>query len=191
MHSASQPRINRENCVGCFQCAKNCSQSAIVIDNEKKAAIDYKKCIGCGQCVAVCQFNAAQVIWNEASDTAACKIAEYTYAVIKDKPNFHINFIVDVSPDCDCSSNNDLAIVPNIGIAASFDPVALDMACGNLVNEAPVIKGSRLDEASKEDNHKDEFDKFSCIHRNTNWKKALIHGEEIGIGTMDYETIKI
>lgn len=187
MHSASQPRIKENNCKSCTQCIKSCSQKAIEFGENQKAAIDYSKCIGCGQCVAVCQFNAAQVIWNESADTANEKIAEYAYAVIKDKANFHINFIMNVSPDCDCFNSNDLAIVPDIGIAASFDPVALDKASVDLVNKAPIIAGSILTDKHY---HEGE-DKFHHIHMNTNWETGLKHGEELGIGTLDYDLVRV
>lgn len=187
MHSASQPRIEKKNCVGCSQCITSCSQGAISFNENKKADIDYSKCIGCGQCVAVCQFGAAQVIWNESADTANEKIAEYAYAVVKDKPSFHISFIMNVSPDCDCFSNNDMAIVPDLGIAASFDAVALDKACVDMVNNAPMISGSIL-----QDKHFHEGeDKFGHIHINTNWKAGLQHGEDIGLGSVEYELIEI
>lgn len=193
MHSSSQPKINESNCVSCGMCIKNCAQDAIGFNESKKAVINYERCIGCGQCVAVCQFQAAQVIWNESADTANEKIAEYAYAVCKDKPCFHINFIMNVSPDCDCFSNNDMAIIPDLGMAASFDPVALDKACIDMVNKAPIIKGSIIDEVSNECNHKNEenFDKFSKIHPNTDWKSGLIHGEKIGLGSQEYELILV
>jgi uncharacterized Fe-S center protein len=187
MHSASQPEMKKENCVACGKCIKACAQEAIHFDSNKCAEIDYDKCVGCGQCVAVCQFNAVNVLWNESADTANEKIAEYTYAVMKDKPNFHINFIMNVSPDCDCWSSNDMAIVPDIGMAASFDPIALDMASADLVNQAPMIGSSTLG-----DKHYHEgSDKFSHIHSNTNWKVGLEHGQEIGIGKIEYELIKL
>jgi len=135
----------------------------------------------------MCRFNAAQVVWNESADSANEKIAEYAYAVVKNKQSFHINFIMDVSPDCDCFSNNDIAIVPNIGIAASFDPVALDKACVDMVNSAPQIKGSILDDG----NYKAGEDKFGHIHANTDWKVGLKHGEEIGLGTEVYELVVV
>lgn len=191
MHSASQPKININKCITCGQCAKNCAHGAISFNEEKKAVIGYDKCVGCGQCVAVCLYNAAQVVWNESADTANEKIAEYTYAVLKDKPSFHISFIMNVSPNCDCWSSNDMAIVPDIGIAASFDPIALDMACVDMVNKAPVIKGSVLDEkvCHCHEHEDSSFDKFSHIHPDTDWKAGLKHGEEIGLGHMDYELI--
>ena len=193
MHSSSQPKINEKNCASCGMCIKNCAQDAIEFNESKKAVINYERCIGCGQCVAVCQFQAAQVVWNESADTANEKIAEYAYAVCKDKPCFHINFIMNVSPDCDCFSNNDMAIIPDLGMAASFDPVALDKACIDMVNKAPIIKGSIIDEVTNRCNHKNEetFDKFSHIHPNTDWRSGLVHGEKIGLGSQEYELILV
>lgn len=187
MHSASQPKIVKEKCVGCGQCVRNCAHSALSFDEDKKAEINYERCVGCGQCVAVCQFGAAQVIWDEGGDTANEKIAEYAYAVVKDKPSFHVSFIMNVSPDCDCWSVNDMPIVPDIGMAASFDPVALDRACVDLVNKAPVNHGSVIEEKHYHEGH----DKFSHVHSNTNWESALKHGEKIGLGTQEYELINI
>lgn len=190
MHSSSKPKIQIKNCVGCMMCIKSCAHDAIKLNENKKAVIDYDKCVGCGQCIAVCQFNAAQVNWDEAASVASEKISEYAYAVIKDKPNFHINFIMDVSPNCDCWSNNDMPIVPNIGIMASFDPVALDKASVDMVNSAPTIKGCAFDEVEHVHICGEE-DKFTSIHGKTDWRAALEHGERIGLGKMDYELIKV
>lgn len=186
MHSASKPLIKKENCVSCGQCIKSCAQDAIKFDNNKKADIDYDLCVGCGQCVAVCRYEAAILKWNEAADIANEKISEYAYAVVNGKPAFHINFIMNVSPYCDCWDTNDLAIVPDIGIAASFDPIALDKACVDMVNAAQAVKGSIL-----EDKHYHQGDKFTHIHSDTDWETGLKHGEDIGLGTMDYELITI
>jgi uncharacterized Fe-S center protein len=187
MHSASQPKIGKGACKSCGMCVKSCAQGAVSFNADRKAVIDYKKCVGCGQCVAVCQFGAAKVIWNESADTANEKIAEYAYAVIKDKPSFHISFIMNVSPNCDCWASNDIAIVPDIGIASSFDPVALDKACVDMVNKAPVIAGSVIDNNSFEDGS----DKFTHIHHDTNWETGLDHAESIGIGTKEYELVRV
>ncbi len=184
MHSSSQPVIKDTNCVGCQMCYKNCAHGAIsMID--KKAVIDYKKCVGCGQCVASCMYDAAQVIWDGSADIASMKISEYAKAVIKDKPNFHISFIMNVSPYCDCWDSNDIAIVPDIGICASFDPVAIDIACADLVNKAPKINDSIIS------NCKDHDDKFNHMHSNTNWRVQIEHGEKIGIGSKEYELIEV
>ena len=188
MHSSSMPLIEKESCTGCGICVKSCRYNAISLNKEQKATINKDNCVGCGQCIAVCQFGAAQVNWNVSPDELNCRIAEYSKGALIGKSHFHINFIVDVSPDCDCWGFNDVAIIPNIGIAASFDPVALDHACANLVNQAPANDGSRL---TAKGPHKPDCDKFKSIHPHTNWKSCLEHAEKIGLGTMNYELIKV
>ncbi|GHU90160.1 4Fe-4S ferredoxin [Bacteroidia bacterium] len=189
LHSSSKPIISEDLCTSCNQCVKNCASDAVHLNNKKKAEIDYEKCVGCGQCVAVCQFDAAQPVWDSSTDIMNYKIAEYTLAVIKDKPNFHINFIMDISPNCDCWNCNDAAIVPNIGIAASFDPVALDKASADMVTQSGANLNTVLNV------HKyGEFqnvDKFKLIHPNTDWKAGLEYAESIGLGSTDYELITI
>ena len=94
---------------------------------------------------------------------------------------------MNVSPECDCWNSNDLAIVPDIGIAASFDPIALDKACVDMINKAPMMKGSVLEQK----HYQDGADKFTHVHPDTDWKVALQHGEEIGLGTQQYELVVI
>jgi len=188
MHCSSAPAIDEGNCTTCGQCVKNCSQKAIKFNSNKKAVLDYAKCIGCGQCIAMCMFGAVSAQWDESIEAMNEKIAEYTYAVVNDKKCFHISFIMNISPNCDCWGNNDMPVVPDIGIAASFDPVALDKACIDMVNNAPVIKGSVMDNCDCKDNN---FDKFKHVHPHTDWSVALKHAERLGIGTLEYELIKV
>lgn len=183
MHSNSTPVINPDNCTACKVCERNCSHEAVHIKN-KVAVIDEEKCVGCGQCVAVCQYDAAQVQWEAAKMNE--KMAEYALAVLDGKPSFHINFLMDISPNCDCWNFNDMPIVPNIGILASTDPVALDIASADLVNKAPVNYNCVL--AENTHNHDD---KFKAIFPNTDWKVCMNHASEIGLGLMEYELIKI
>jgi len=189
MHSSSQPKIVEKRCTACGQCVKYCASEAVAINKNKKAEINYAKCVGCGQCIAVCQYNAAQVVWDGAADIACCKVAEYTLAVLKDKPHFHISFIMDVSPNCDCWDSNDAAIVPNIGIAASFDPVALDKACADMVTAAAANTDSciNVDDHGKLQGE----DKFKLVHPDTDWKTGLVYAEKIGLGSMKYELITV
>ncbi|MDR3340524.1 MAG: DUF362 domain-containing protein [Candidatus Symbiothrix sp.] len=189
LHSSSQPIIDAAECTSCGQCVKYCASDAIHLNSNNKAEIDYNKCMGCGQCVAVCQFDAAQPVWDNSADILNYKIAEYTTAVLKDKPHFHVSFIMDVSPNCDCWNCNDAAIVPNIGMAASFDPVALDKACADLVSQAPANINSILN-VNKHGELKD-VDKFKLIHPNTDWMAGLQYAEKIGLGSVNYELIDI
>lgn len=191
LHSASQPIVDRENCKSCNICVKHCAHDAIHLDGNTLAAIDYEKCVGCGQCVALCQYDAAVMGDGDTSERLNYKIAEYSKAVLLDKPNFHISFIMNVSPECDCWNHNDAAIVPDLGIAASFDPVALDKACADIVINAPILEtGNRLSDSPHHD-HLEGCDKFHIMHPETNWQAGLEHAEKIGLGTQEYELITV
>lgn len=191
LHASSQPKIDTGNCIGCNICVKHCAHDAIHLNDSHKAVIDYSKCVGCGQCVALCQHEAAVVSDWDTSERLNCKIAEYTKAVLKDKPHFHVSFIMNVSPDCDCWGHNDAAIVPDLGILASADPVALDLACAELVKQAPILQGNNVLGQKYENNALCGCDKFHIIHPDTDWMVGLRYAEKIGIGTMKYELIKV
>lgn len=189
MHSNANPFYKDSCCVGCGICIKNCAHDALSLTPNRKVAIDSSKCVGCGQCVAMCQFNAMRVSWNETSANVGEKIAEYAYAVLLNKPAFHISFIMNVSPNCDCWTSNDTPIIADIGIAASFDPVALDRACVDMVNKAPIANNSLLQDKVNEGSK--EKDKFKCLHNNTNWEATLKHAEELGLGSNEYEIVNL
>ena len=186
-HNAGKPHVAQEKCIGCGQCRKICAHGAPIIE-DRKAHIDHDRCVGCGRCIAVCPKDAVQINWDESTTNLNYKIAEYTKAVVDGRPCFHISLVVDVSPNCDCHSENDMAIVPNVGMFASFDPVALDMACVDAVNAQTPLRGSAADGAH---GHEHEHDHFQRIHPDTNWRSCLEHGEKIGIGSREYELIKI
>jgi hypothetical protein len=183
MHSGNKPQINMKNCSSCGQCVINCAQNAIHINGDRKAVINYEKCVGCGQCIAVCCYDAAHVVWG--STNTLEKIAEYSYAVLHGKQQFHMNFVMNVSPNCDCWDFNEIPIVPDIGILASFDPVALDRASVDLVNKSPVNKDSVIGGI------KEGIDKFTALYPGSEWKSCLDYAQKLGLGTQDYELISI
>ena len=188
-HNAGKPHVAQKYCIGCGQCRRICAHGAPIIENGK-AHIDHDKCVGCGRCIAVCPKDAVQINWDESTTNLNYKIAEYTKAVVDGRPCFHRSLVIDVSPNCDCHPENDMPIVPNVGMFASFDPVALDMACVDAVNAQTPLRGSAADgEAGHV--HEHDHDHFQRIHPDTNWRSCLEHGEKIGIGTREYELIKI
>lgn len=185
MHNNGKPRVKQDLCIGCKICARFCAQDAITFDSDKKAFIDENKCVGCGRCIGACSKNAVFSIWDSNSEALCSKIAEYTKAVVDGRPNFHISVVNQVSPYCDCHAESDAAIIPDIGIFASFDPVALDKACIDAVNAAPVIKTSILSERG------DNKDHFTNIHPTTDWRHQISHAEKIGLGNSNYELITV
>jgi len=191
LHSASKPLINKNNCTSCNICVRQCAHDAVHLNDQRKADIDYDKCVGCGQCVAVCQYDAAQVGADDTSERLNCKIAEYTLAILQGKPSFHISFIMNVSPNCDCWNHNDAPIVPDLGIAASFDPVALDKACADIVINAPAAQTSNVLADAHPHQDLQGADKFCLVHPDTEWLSGLRHAEKLGMGSMDYELITV
>lgn len=191
-HNSGKPFVLKKRCIGCGACKRICAHDAILI-TEKVAVINHDVCVGCGRCIGICPKDAVVNKWDESNDILNCKIAEYTMAVCQDRPCFHISLICDVSPNCDCHSENDIPIVPNVGMLASFDPVALDVACADLVNQQPIINKSILEEHahSHEHGNLEINDYFIMTHPNTNWKSGIEHAVKIGLGTSQYELIEI
>ena len=184
MHSSGKPYVQTEKCIGCGNCAKICAHDAPVI-TDRKAAIDVDKCVGCGRCLALCPVDAIRAANDAAPAILNKKIAEYTKAVVDGRPCFHISLVRDVSPNCDCHSENDAPIVPDVGMFASFDPVALDQACADAVNAQPVNPISCMKAASADP------DPFRAAHPDTEWQVCLDHAVKLGLGSRDYELIKI
>ena len=184
-HSEGKPYVKEKRCVGCGSCVKICAHDGpSVVDG--KASIDHNKCVGCGRCIAICPRDAIVPTFDGSFDNLNRKIAEYSKAVLDGRPSFHISLVIDVSPNCDCHSENDAAIVPNVGMFASYDPVALDMACADAVNAQPVLSGSALGESKCCDG-----DHFHRVHPDTNWRVCVEHAEKLGLGSREYELIKI
>ncbi len=185
MHSAGKPVVNEADCIGCGMCRKNCAVDAPEIAN-RKAVINHDKCVGCGRCIAVCPTDAIEPAWGEANDSVCKKIAEYTAAVLHDRPHFHVSLVIDVSPFCVCHSENDAPIVTDIGMFASFDPVALDVACAQAVIKQPPFPGSLLDACP----HRGK-DHFHSLFPDTNWWVCIEHAVKLGVGSSEYELVEI
>ncbi|MCL2699450.1 MAG: DUF362 domain-containing protein [Defluviitaleaceae bacterium] len=183
MHNAGKPRVAKKACVACKKCLKQCAHSAIEISSA--AVIDQNKCVGCGRCIGVCPTDAIHTSWDESTRVLCEKIAEYTAAVLRGRPAFHISFVMDISPDCDCHSENDTPIVANVGIFASADPVALDVACADAVNAMPPAPGSKLERSERKGDH------FSTIHPITNWRWTTEHAVKLGLGSEEYDLVEI
>lgn len=189
MHNDSKPIVAADLCTGCGICTENCAYEAIELNADNIAEINYQKCTGCGQCIAVCQYGAAQPDEDKNSENMQFKMMEYAYAVLKHKPAFHINFIMNVSPNCDCWHYNDVPIVPDIGIMASFDPVALDLASAQMVNQAPIMPNSVIGQHlhGPECNH----DRFNLVFPAIDWRKSMEYAAQLGLGSQNYEIVNI
>lgn len=196
-HNSGHPHVIEDLCRGCRRCAKECGSDAIEYgetvngDGKKviKAHIQTEICKGCGRCIGACAFDAIENDNWDAPQLLGRKMAEYTQAVCYGRPSFHVSLITDVSPNCDCHGENDAPILPDIGMLASFDPVAIDQACVDLCEKAEPIRNSQLgDNMAKPDFH-DHGNVWHNSNPNVAWKETLEHGEKIGLGTREYELV--
>ena len=189
-HASGKPAVREKVCRGCQRCAKECGSDAITYVN-RKAVIDYDKCKGCGRCIGACSFDAIYNPNYNANELLDRKMAEYAQAVCYDRPCFHIALVQDISPNCDCHGENDAPILPDIGMFASFDPVALDQACADACLNAAPIANSQLGEHLADPEWHCHHDHFKDSNPNIEWKATLEQAEKIGLGTRQYELKRI
>ena len=186
MHDACRPVVDKEKCVACGACANICAHGAPNLTEEGVMHIDWHKCYGCGRCLHVCPVEAIEADNHDAALYLNYKIAEYAKAVVDGRPHFHISLVRDVSPYCDCHAENDIPIVPDVGMFASFDPVALDLACAEAVLKQPIMPGSKLDKANRPD-----LDNLTASFPHTCWRSQIDHAKKIGLGEDSYELVTI
>jgi uncharacterized Fe-S center protein len=186
-HSTVSPKVKKKRCTGCGDCEAHCPVDAISFE-AKKAIIDSDTCIGCGECIHICPHAAVGIRWNQSIPVFLENMVEYALGAVNGKSDkaLYLNFITDVSPSCDCPPYNDAPIVRDLGILAATDPVAVDQASVDLVNQEPVIQGSCLDEKGAA-----ETDKFKALYPKVDWETQLDYAEELGLGTRNYTLKKI
>jgi uncharacterized Fe-S center protein len=191
-HMNGQPVIDQELCRGCRRCQRECANGGLDFDEtKKKMQINRKNCVGCGRCLGACNFDAISFQNGNAVKMLNCRMAEYAKAVVDGRPNFHISLVIDISPNCDCHAENDVPILPDVGMFASFDPLALDQACADACLKETPVPGSQLAENMKKPGFHDKHDHFENTTPESEWKTCLEHAEKIGLGSREYELIRV
>ncbi|MFH1277513.1 MAG: DUF362 domain-containing protein [Candidatus Eisenbacteria bacterium] len=135
MHFGRQPDISPDLCDGCGECAAACPEEAIAIDGT--AAIDMDRCIGCGACVARCVRDAVAFDWTVSGIELQERIVEHAAAVIRARPKkiVYVTSATSITKDCDCLGSPQEPVCEDIGILASWDPVAIDDAILRMIEE--------------------------------------------------------
>jgi uncharacterized Fe-S center protein len=185
-HNA-RPFTIPEKCTGCASCMKVCPEKAIAV-HEKKSVITQERCIGCFECMHVCPENAIDINWETEIPQFMERMVEYASGAVKgkEKKTGYMNFLIRITPDCDCFPFSDAPIVPDIGILASKDPVAIDTASFDLVNQQQGFRDSDLTS-----HHHPGEDKFRGVHAQTDGYRQVQYAEEIGMGSRAYDLIRI
>ncbi|MHB8709685.1 MAG: DUF362 domain-containing protein, partial [Desulfuromonadales bacterium] len=165
-HSNVAPLVSEKHCTVCGACLKACAHEAIEFSTGK-ARIDSERCTGCGRCITICEPQAIRIQWNEQAPLVMKKMAEYASGAVSGKAGklLFVSFVTQVSPACDCYGYSDAPIVPDLGILASTDPVALDQACADL-----VIQARGLPNTAMVHGHEPGGDKFRGVHPEIDWE---------------------
>ncbi|MCJ7443051.1 MAG: DUF362 domain-containing protein [Methanotrichaceae archaeon] len=185
-HSA-KPIFKPELCIGCARCMEICPRSAITVE-KTISTIDYSACKGCGECLRICPAHTIDFDWLVDIPPFLERMAEYALGAVQGKVGRvgFMNFLLNITPDCDCVPWSDSPFVPDIGILASTDPVALDHASYDLVNLQQGLKNSLLGS-----NIEPGADKFKGIWEHTNGIYLLEYASKIDLGKRDYRLIKV
>ena len=191
-HNNGKAYVQQELCRGCRRCMRECANDGLVFDAEsRKMHVDKEHCVGCGRCVGACNFDAIDFEDPNSNQMLNYRIAEYAKAVVDGRPQFHISMVMDISPNCDCHEENDAPILPDVGMFASFDPLALDQACVDACMKCEPLPNSQLGEHLRDPHFEDHHDHFTNSTPESEWQSCLSHAEKIGLGTRAYELIKL
>jgi uncharacterized Fe-S center protein len=178
-------------CTGCGKCIDVCLEKAIKRENDNATPyVDTNLCKSCGACSLVCTDDAIDPDWDlgciYTKEEVQERMVEHGVAAVKGKKDktVYLNFLMDITPECDCEPWSDVPIVKDLGILASWDPVAVDQASVDLVNKEPGIIGTMLEVIDQ------GVDKFHSLN-GVNWSAQLAHGEKMGLGTREYELLEV
>jgi hypothetical protein len=175
-HSTLKPKIKTSACTSCGECMKHCMQRAIRIVN-KKTHINQNKCVGCGECLAICRYKAVDIDWGVDSIALQKSIAEHALGAVKGKEGrmAFFNFLLSVTADCDCFGKKNMSkIVKDIGIMASEDPVAVDKAAMDMIEQVADKNIGNL-----------------IGKKNLSPYYQIEHAEKIGLGSSRYSLIEV
>jgi hypothetical protein len=166
IHDSSYPIYQKDACTYCSVCAEVCPFHAIKV-NEESWDYNEKACFGCGACVDACPSKALQYQDADLQFLLACSAK----ACVQGKNVLYLNELKRIAKGCDCDPNAGPIICPDIGYLVGDDPVAIDKASLDLINN---VKENVFEKVNK-----------------VNPLKQIKYGEQIGLGSASYQLIEL
>lgn len=188
-HADGMPQVDVDKCIGCGKCIPACGQKAISIVDGKAHISD--ACLGCSHCIPYCRIYALRPRFSRIYNNLNLRMAEYAAALCTAKPGalFHVAIAIDITPTCDCFTDGAPPMVPDVGMFASMDPVALDQAVADAICAQEPIPTSTLPELHEK--APEGMDHLHALNPGSDWELQLEHAAELGIGTREYELVEV
>ena len=194
--AGDKPVVHPERCTGkrcewwevCEAC---CPEGAITILDDS-IQLRLEDCVYCFACANLC-VNLAKRRAVERHDlltTLGRRIADSALACMLTKgerKGVFINFAIDISPVCDCYGWTDTPVVNNLGVFASWDPVAVDKVCIDLMNAAPGLAGSAAEDVGALQPGDKKFD----VIREQDVAIQIYGGVSNGLDSAEYELVEV
>ncbi len=132
LHEDLRPKVNTPLCAGCGSCLDVCIFDAIEI-NGGRATIDHSLCTGCAECMDSCFMAGIDTEKFGQVDLFQQKVADAALAVVacRSEKVACFNFLLRLNRSTGGSFSGKR--VHNLGVLASWDPVALDQATWDLL----------------------------------------------------------
>jgi uncharacterized protein len=134
---------DQKKCKGCNICLENCPNSAITF-RDSKFSVFYHNCKLCQHCVLICPKKALKMAGGRYKDFQH-GLAITTSKVLKTfapENVLFINMLMDITIFCDCWGMTQHALVPDIGILAGRDIVAIETASLDMIRTRELIPGT-------------------------------------------------
>jgi hypothetical protein len=161
IHNGSKPVFNQSTCTGCGTCARLCPSGAIKM-TENHPQIDLNKCLGCSLCEINCPTKSLTPKLSLFDDL----LAQGAAACINNLPKntFFINFVQNITKECDCWDVTTEIIAPDKGILFSDNPVAIDQAGLDLVG-ADIFKTIHHRDPALQLQYAQKYTKFTADYK--------------------------
>lgn len=201
IHHNAKLAVDPSKCTGCEECVSQCPVGAIEMVGAK-ARIRSEACVDCAFCLDYCKPGAFTSRTFPSIEEQEARVGESAAGIVDyfNARAAFVNLAIDVVPLCDCDAFQGTPIVPDIGVLASKDPVALDRACVDLVNASPGIPGSMAEEAKVLEPGAEKLNAIArmrwkatpgATHVTPDWEIMLRAAEEAGLGRQRYRLVNL